>query len=439
MNYAELLAYLERNWIKTTLRAPVAEYPFERLRGLLGRLGSPELAVECVGVTGSKGKGSIARLLAGVLQEHGLRAGLFTSPHLERVEERVQLDGRPLGSEAFAERFGRALAEQRAGGFEDLGVTPLLMGLALAWFRDEGADVAVLEVRAGGRFDPTNVAPSRTVCVGPIGLEHVPGLGQNVAEIAWQKAGLVKAGAECFSDRQAPEAEAMLERECAGVGTRLYRVGRELGYRVVTRDEWGQTVELRTPRRVLDGLPLGLLGEHQAANAAVALAAAEAILERRGVELDREKVASALGAARWPGRLERLREAPLVLYDGAHTPESAAALARALEDHFPGRRWSFVLGMLSKKNAAAILEALSPVAARVRCVPIEGFDHRGPEERVVAARRVGMEAEARPGVATALGEVEGFSEPVCVTGTLYLYRAAREAIAGEKAEAPPGC
>src|SRR5215210_6467976 len=113
MNYADLLSYLETHWIKTTLRSPIGEYPFERLRTLLSRFGDPDRALECVGVTGSKGKGSIARMLAAILEAHGLKSGLFTSPHLIRVEERIQLDGRMLPPERFAERFGRALAEQR--------------------------------------------------------------------------------------------------------------------------------------------------------------------------------------------------------------------------------------------------------------------------------------------------------------------------------------
>lgn len=431
MNYAELLAYLDAHWIKTTLRSPVSDYPFERLRALLARLDHPDLQLECVGITGSKGKGSIARLLAAILQAHGLKVGLFTSPHLVRVEERVQLDGRPLPPERFADRFGRALAEQRAAGLEDLGVTPLLLALGLAWFRDARADVAVLEVRAGGRFDPTNVALSRTVCIGPIGLEHVPGLGHSLAEIAWQKVGLVKPGAACFSACQPREAEAVLEPACAALGARLDRLGRELDYRVVARDELGQAVDLRTPTTTLRALPLALLGEHQAANAAVALGAAESILARRARSLEPDRVAAALCTVRWPARLERLSTDPLVLYDGAHTPESAAALARALADHFPARRWSFILGLLRKKNASAILRALRGVAARARCVPIAGFDHHPPEQLASLARAAGLEAVASPGLPAALADLAVFSEPICISGTLYLYAAAREALPEE--------
>jgi dihydrofolate synthase/folylpolyglutamate synthase len=428
MDYQQVLAYLDANWHKTSLSAPVKSYPFDRLRALLARLGSPERQLECVGVTGSKGKGSIAKLTAEILRAHGLRVGMFSSPHLVRVEERVELDGQSLAPELFARRFGEALEVQRAAGLEDLAVTPLLLALALAWFRDESADVAVLEVRAGGRFDPTNVAPSRTVCIGPIGLEHVPGLGYALADIAWQKAGLLKPGAACFAARQPPEAELVLERECETLDVRLFRLGQELDFRVQDRSELGQSIDLRTPNATFTRLPLSLLGDHQAANASLAAGAAEAVLRRRGRALEAPLLSRALAAVRWPGRLERLSEDPLVLYDGAHTPESAAALARALADHFPARRWSLVVGILPGKHARAILEQLHPVAARVRCVPVPGFRHQPAERLAELSRSVGLDAAANPTLLAALENLADLPEPICVTGTLYLYAATLEAL-----------
>jgi dihydrofolate synthase/folylpolyglutamate synthase len=428
MDYQELVVYLEANWPKTTLREPVRDYPFDRLLALLARLGSPEQHGEYVGVTGSKGKGSIGRLLAEVLRAHGLRVGVFSSPHLVRVEERVELDGSPLAPEVFANRFGLVLQQQRAAGLEDLGITPVLLGLALSYFRDEASDVAVLEVRAGGRFDPTNVAPARVVCVGPIELEHVPGLGYSLADIAWQKAGLLKPGAMCYSARQPPEAERVLEGECGALGVSLQRVGHELDYVVVDRSEIGQTVELRTPGGTINGLPLSMLGEHQAANAALAAGAAAAVLAHRGSSLDSAALASGLGRARLAGRLERLSQDRLVIYDGAHTTGSAAALARALADHFPGRRWSFVLGVLSGKDAAGMLERLSPLAARLRCVPVPGFSFQQPERLTQQGRALGLDCAERASLAEALDEVMSLPEAVCVTGTLYLYGAALDAL-----------
>jgi len=186
----------------------------------------------------------------------------------------------------------------------------------------------------------------------------------------------------------------------------------------------GQTIDLRTVGGTLKGLPLSMLGEHQAANAALAAGAAEAVLAHRGRSLDRVALASGLGRARLAGRLEPLSHDPLLIYDGAHTPGSAAALARALADHFPGRRWSFVLGVLSGKDAHGILERLSPLAARLRCVPVPGFSYEPPERLAQQGRALGLDCAERGSLAEALNEVICLPEAVCVTGTLYLYGAA---------------
>lgn len=428
MDYATLLEYLRTSWPKRSLREPVRAYPFDRLRQLLTQLGSPEQQGTFVGITGSKGKGSIARLLADILRAHGLRVGLFTSPHLVRVEERAELDGQLLPPEEFARRFGEILSVQRASGLEELGVTPLFLALALSWFREAGADVAVLEVRAGGRFDPIAVAAPDPVCIGPIDLEHVPGLGYTRADIAWQKVGLVRPGGVAFSARQGTEAAAVIERECRALGATLYAVGRDLDYEILERAPTGQLVTLRGLRARYPRLPLGLLGAHQAANATLALGAAEVLLERQGRRLDHAALARALGAARWPARLERLSDAPLVLYDGAHTPDAAAALARALDDHFPGRRWSLVVGVTGDREPAGLLRPLAPRAARVRGVPVPEFSHQPPERIAEIGRRLGLDAAPRPSLAAALEELARKPEPICATGTLYLYAATLQAL-----------
>jgi dihydrofolate synthase / folylpolyglutamate synthase len=428
MNYAELQSFLDTNWLKTSLGRTVGFYPFDRLRALLARLGSPELDGEFIGVTGSKGKGSTALLTTEILRAHGLQVGLFTSPHLIRIEERVRLDGRQLGPEEFAARFSQVLAEQQAAGLTDIGITPVLLGLALCWFRQARADAVVLEVRAGGRFDPTRVARSGTVCFGPIGLEHVPGLGHTLADVAWQKVGLLRPGAAGFSAAQPSAAERVLRVEAAAVGATMHRFGETFGASVESRDEGGQRIALRTPGGTFTGLPLRLLGAHQAENAGLAAAAAEAVLARRGCALDRAALASALGQARWPARLERLSDTPLVVYDGAHTPESAAALAAALAGHFPDRLWRFVLGLLTGKDALGILMPLRDLAEQICFVPIPGFRYQDPLKLVALARSLGLPAAAVPDLTSALSRLDDGTSPICVSGTLYLYGSTRQAL-----------
>ena len=428
MNYAELQAFLDTSWLKTSLGRTVGSYPYERLHALLARLGSPEVDGEFVGVTGSKGKGSTALLTAEILRAHGLRVGLFTSPHLIRIEERVRLDGRQLEPEEFAAHFSRVRAEQQAAGLTDIGITPVLLGLALSWFRQANADAVVLEVRAGGRFDPTRVARSATVCFGPIGLEHVPGLGYTLADVAWQKVGLLRPGAVGFSAAQPAAAERVLRVEAAAVDATMHRVGETLGAAVESRDACGQRIALRTPGGAFAGLPLRLLGAHQAENAVLAAAAAETVLARRGRSLTYTALASALGQARWPARLERLSDRPLVVYDGAHTPESAAALATALGDHFPDRRWHLILGLLAGKDAHGILAPFQHLADRMCFVPIPGFRYQDPLRLVALARSLGLPAEAAPDLTSALSRLDDGTSPICVSGTLYLYGPTRQAL-----------
>jgi dihydrofolate synthase / folylpolyglutamate synthase len=428
MNQHEFQTYLAANWIKTSLREPVHEFPFGDSRRLLAELGHPQLGPEFVGVTGSKGKGSIAALTAATLQAHGLRVGLFTSPHLERVEERIVLQGKSIDAEELASRFGATLDIRERLDLKRLGVTPLLLAVALSFFRDNQCDASVLEVRAGGRFDPTSVVNARTVCIGPIGLEHVPGLGYTIAEIAWQKAGLIKPAATCFSAEQPREAWPVLEAECSKLGARLHRVGSELGAAVRAHTAGGQLIDLRTLGGHFEAVPLALLGRHQAENAALAASAAEAILRRRGRALEREKLADALSHAVWPARLERLSEQPLVLYDGAHTPESAGALCQALQDHFPGQRFALVLGILIGKRGESILRQLAPIASRAWFVPIEGFSFQAPDNLARVGRALGLESVAAESLEAALTAAMAGPEPICVTGSLYLYAATRSAL-----------
>jgi dihydrofolate synthase/folylpolyglutamate synthase len=302
----------------------------------------------------------------------------------------------------------------------------MLLVAALAWFRDQGARTAVLEVRSGGRFDPTAVTRAEVVCIGPIGLEHVPGLGYTVAEIAWQKVGLVMPGARCLSAEQPAEAAEVIALECAELEAPLETVGQQLRYAVSERGARGQRVSYCLPEAQGGGLELedvrlGLLGEHQAANALLALRAAQLTLARDGRELEESAVSEALALARWPGRLDRLAEQPPLLFDGAHTENSARALAQALDDHFPGRRWSFVLGLLASKPAEEFLSALAPLAACLYCVPVAEFEAHEPIVLVTLAAALGVDAVVCSGLAEALEVAAQRPDPICVTGSLYLY------------------
>ncbi len=426
MEYHELIGFLEQHWTKTVRSTPVTSFPFERLKSLLSTLDISLDDRNWVHITGSKGKGSVAKMTADLLHAHGLRVGLFTSPHLERVEERIQIDGHPLSPERFARVFSRCRKVQEQAGLTDLGITPLLLAMALLVFRR--TDWSVVEVGIGGRFDPTNIVPARIFCITPVGLEHVPALGYTLEDIAWQKAGIIKQGGVCISAPQAHSVARVLEEECRQQGVPLLTVGREIGYRIVHADARGQVLDIWTPRRRFDGLPLRLLGHHQAVNASVALAAADTALGYMNRELNAAVVARTFAKVRWPGRMEVIRSHPLLLYDGAHTKEAATALATALRTHFGPELWTLVVGVLARRDPADILQPLASMVDRVVAVPVPGFACVQPSVIARVARGLGLSAVAVDQVAEGIHTALLSARRVCVAGTLYLYGAVRAAL-----------
>jgi dihydrofolate synthase/folylpolyglutamate synthase len=420
VNYSELVEYLDRNWSKGPDVGTVDYFPFDELQAFLADRGNPQEGLRIVHVTGSKGKGSVATMVAAILREHGLPTGTFTGPHLVSIDERIgRGDGGPIDREELAVRLSELIDASPRREDNLHPIWRLMLVAALEHFRDQGVRHAAIEVGRGGRYDGTNVLEGEVACVTPIGLEHVPRLGRTRAEIAAQKVAIVKPGRLCISAPQPDDVETVLKAGVALAGGRLVRVGHDAAFEVNAIERGGVVASLRTPHQSLPDVKIGLLGRHQAENACVALCAVEALLAADGRHVVPDAVRRALHGVRWPGRLEVLRDAPLLVYDGAHTAESALVLADALRDHFPEVRWGFVVGLLTRRDAAAMLRALAGVGDRVVCVPVPGFEAMDPEEVAQRARTAGLEAEAAESVPEALERLG--ERPTCVTGSLYLY------------------
>jgi dihydrofolate synthase/folylpolyglutamate synthase len=399
--------YLER------LQPLAMRFGLDRVERGLAALGRPDRAYPSLHVAGTNGKGSTCAMAAAALRAAGHRVGLYTSPHLVRFNERIQVDGIPVDDaalEACVEEVRRACPWHDApagAGDEPLTYFEFATLAGLLHFARAGVDVAVVEVGLGGRFDATNAIRPAVAAVARIGLDHTQLLGDTVERIAFEKAGIYKAGVPALAHGvQPPGALAVLRAEAERRGAPF----------TVAPPAWSG--------------PLGLAGPHQPGNAALAAEALRA-LDRAGVAVPEAAIGEGLARARWPGRLETVDG---VLLDGAHNAQGAAALAAALPALHPGRPVELVLGVLADKDLAGVVAALAPAVRAVHAVAPASPRARRAEEVRAAARAAGLPADAHAGAAEALAcarRAAGEGGIACVAGSLYLVGEARALLGAE--------
>ncbi|WP_103939177.1 bifunctional folylpolyglutamate synthase/dihydrofolate synthase [Thermomonospora echinospora] len=425
-----------------------------RIEDLMDVLGQPQRAYPVIHITGTNGKSSTARMIEALLRERGLRTGLSTSPHLTTMRERILIDGEPISAEAFVATY-RDVApylelvdgkhERRLSYFE------VLTAMAYAAFADAPVDVAVVEVGMGGVWDATNVADGTVAVVTPIGLDHTRHLGPTIEDIAAEKAGIIKEGAVAVLAQQPLAAAEVLLRRVVEVGATAAREGLEFG--VLGRDlaVGGQLLRLQGLHGVYEEIFLPLFGEHQAGNAACALAAVEAFASgmpsRTGGDLaaatriaagedfeggdgrlDPALVRSAFAKATSPGRLEVARTGPTVLLDAAHNPMGMAATVAAVTEEFGFTRLVGVLAAAADKDVTGMLEQLEPVLAELivtrnstpRSMPPAELAELAAgifgAERVHVADRLDDAIDRAIGLAEETGEHQGAG--VLITGSV---------------------
>ncbi|MGX1931590.1 bifunctional folylpolyglutamate synthase/dihydrofolate synthase [Microbacterium resistens] len=361
--YSALLARAGERWVQPRK---------ERTARLLELLDDPQKTYRVVHVTGTNGKTSTARMIESLLRAHGLRTGLFTSPHLERFTERIMIDGQPIDDAAVAEAWEEidpfvaiVDAELEAAGDAPLTFFELLTALAFVAASDAPVDVLVLEVGMGGSWDSTNTADGDVAVFAPIDLDHADRLGATIAAIAEVKAGIIKDGAFVVSARQTPEAEEVLRRVAAEHDAPIAFEGE--GFALVEQRlaVGGQQITVRGLAGQYEQEYLPLYGAHQGFNAALAIAAVESLIGGAERAITGGVLAEGLQGASSPGRLQLLGVSPTVVVDAAHNPHGARALAQALRESFDFDEWGLVLGVLADKDAAGIVEVLAPLAAQV--------------------------------------------------------------------------
>jgi dihydrofolate synthase/folylpolyglutamate synthase len=431
----ETLAWLESHVNLETIGRPPGEDrratapTLERIQALVELLGSPQLAYPAIHLTGTNGKTSAVRMTTALLMGAGLSVGSYTSPNLERVNERMAWNDEPIADAALTEVLGvvAAVEAHLADGPDGrLSYFEILTGAALRWFADVAIEVAVVEVGLGGTWDATNVVDGEVAVVTNVSIDHVEYLGPTREGIAKEKAGIVKPGSTLVLGETDPDlASIFVDR---GPGQVLTR-DTDFGVANNQLAHGGRLVDLYTPGGRYDEILLPLHGAHQAENASVALAASEAFLGR---PLDRDVVESAFATVRSPGRLEVVGHAPLVLLDGAHNVAGANALRRALAEEFVDAPRTLVVGLLREKEPHEMLEALGATTAeRIVCCRPPSPRALAPEVVAAAARDLGVD----PGqidivdlVAQAVARALAVATPddqVVVTGSLYTVGAAR--------------
>ncbi|WP_418059828.1 bifunctional tetrahydrofolate synthase/dihydrofolate synthase [Pimelobacter simplex] len=439
--FAEAEDALLSRWPETRL-----EPSLDRIQAFTEILGDPQRAYRSIHLTGTNGKTSTSRMIDALLRALDLRTGRFTSPHVEKMSERISIDGEPLDDEAFVRAFNDIapythLVDQAEE--HPLSFFETVVGMAYAAFADAPVDVAVVEVGMGGSWDATNVIDADVAVVTPIAVDHADYLGGTPVEIAREKAGIIKPGATAVLAQQSAEVAVVLLERAAEVGATVAREGLEFAVVARTAAVGGQVVTLQGLRGRYDDLFIPLYGAHQAQNAVTALAAVEAFVG--GEEpLGDDIVRGAFAEITSPGRLEVVRRSPTIVLDAAHNPHGAAATAAALDDSFQFDPIVGVIGVMGDKDAEGLLAAFEPLLSHV-VITQNSTDRAMPAERLaVVAREVFGEdrvsvvprlADAID-AAAAVAEDEGHdalsSGAVLVTGSVVTVGEARVLLGGRK-------
>jgi dihydrofolate synthase/folylpolyglutamate synthase len=357
-------------------------------RRVVELLGDPQRAYPIVHITGTNGKTSTSRMIESILRASGLRTGLLTSPHLVRLNERIMIDGEPISNEGLVTNWqdiqpyvAMVDAELDIAGEPHLTFFEAFTALAFASFADAPVDVAVIEVGMGGEWDSTNVGDGQVAVFTPIALDHTKRLGSTIAEIARTKAGIVKPAAAVVSAAQTPEGLAELERAAELTESSIAVQGTAFSLLGNTVAVGGQVISVKGLADTYAELFLPLFGDHQAQNAAVAIAAVEAFIGGGTQPLAHDVVEEGLATATSPGRLQVIGIEPTVIIDAAHNPHGAEALAKAVGSYFTFDDVTVVLGVLADKDARGIVRALAPIATRFQVT-------QSSSERAIPAERL---------------------------------------------------
>jgi dihydrofolate synthase/folylpolyglutamate synthase len=390
------------------------KFGLSKTSNLLNALGNPHKGLKYIHIAGTNGKGSVSAFLASVLQESGLKVGVYTSPHLVRFTERFRINGEEIPRERAAtiiDELRRVFVPEEPPTFFEATTA-----MALQYFSQEKTDIAIMEVGMGGRLDATNIIEPMVCAITNISLEHRFFLGSRLLDIAKEKAGIIKDGVDVVISATQPEVIRLFESVAKQRSAPLWRVGKDARYRTTPSgfNYFGQKYRLNR-------LELGLRGKFQARNAALAVCVLER-LEKSGYDISSRDIREGLRKARWPGRMQVLSENPTILLDGSHNPAAVRALAQSIKSGFSYERMILVIGIMADKDLGPILRGIVPFADYVFYTRPAYSRAAGPEALLSEARSLGRPGEKAALLTEALDRAREMADPkdlIVVCGSLF--------------------
>ncbi|NQT23680.1 MAG: bifunctional folylpolyglutamate synthase/dihydrofolate synthase [Candidatus Omnitrophica bacterium] len=422
MTYNEAIAYLDSffNYEKN----PVSKQRFFNLRRitmLADLFGNPQKDYPSVHIAGTKGKGSVSRILSGILEEAGFKTGLYTSPHILDLRERIKLNGKDISKNDLVSLCGqlknklKKIAPTFRPSFFEIYTI-----LAFEYFKGKNVDFAIFETGMGGRLDATNILKPLACAITSISYDHTRELGRSLRKIAGEKAGIIKQGTPCVSAVQKKEVLKVIRDRCKRLSSGLFVVGKDLLYRSTSYSDKKETFTVKGSLGKYENLNLPLLGEHQLVNASVAVGISE-ILISKGYKIPKDAVRRGINNVEWPCRCEILKRRPYVILDGAHNPSSARALKQTIKRNFYYEKLILILGVSRDKDIKGICGELAPLADEIVLTKADIDRSQNPEylKRYLGNRKATV-ARSITEAYEISKDLGGVNDIILVTGSMYL-------------------
>ncbi|MFP4641086.1 MAG: bifunctional folylpolyglutamate synthase/dihydrofolate synthase [Chloroflexota bacterium] len=421
MNYAEALDFVLSfaDYERWPGFGHASRFDLRRMGLLLQRLGSPHLKRQTVHIAGSKGKGSTAAMIASALSDAGFRTGLYTSPHLHTMRERIRIGNELISEHDFADLVSAikpAVEETHRGQYGELSTFEILTTLGFYYFQEQAAGFQVLETGLGGRLDATNVCQPDVCVITSISLDHTAFLGGTIPEITKEKAGIIKPGVPVVSAPQVPEASEVLRAVCREKGARLITIGEDITWTPKALTASGHPLAIRGQKGEYE-VTIPLIGEVQLQNACTAATALEVL------DINHEHIVSGLASVRWSGRMEILKKEPVFIVDAAHNGDSARKLTEALRKNFSFDRSILIMGTSGDKDSSSMIKELAPFFDHVITATAHHPRASPSADLAMAFRERGVEAHAMEDISSAVSGAlsqAGKHDLICATGSVFL-------------------